>query len=420
MTKIFSYSSTIPVARHYCTYFINKNHNDALRQKRGPVSGGKRRGVSLLPHRNKGIRGAGGLRSGGHARDKRERIGVGGMADGKSGAVLVTGAAGFIGFHIARALLATGRAVLGVDCFTPYYDVALKRARLAALEGLPGFSFRELDIADRAGTEAAFAEARPDVVIHLAAQAGVGYSMKNPDAYLHSNMNGFLSILECCRTREIAHLLYASSSSVYGGNVRMPFSEGDAVDHPVSLYAATKKANELMAHTYAELFGTPMTGLRFFTVYGSWGRPDMAYWKFAEAIEEGRTIRLNNNGEMARDFTHIEDIVQGIMALIPKPPAPNPDFDRRTPDPATSWAPHRVLNIGNTEPRGLREFLAIIEAALGKQAVVELAPMPDGEVAETWADTSRLSALTGYRPSVRLEDGIHEFCAWWRSYRGAN
>jgi UDP-glucuronate 4-epimerase len=333
-------------------------------------------------------------------------------------AVLVTGAAGFVGHAVAERLLGAGLRVVGFDNLTPYYDVRLKRARLARLAARPGFGFVEGDLADPAAVAAAFdAAGGPRRVVHLAAQAGVRYSLTNPAAYAESNLTGFLNVLEACRRRGAAHLIYASSSSVYGGNARLPFSTADGVDHPVSLYAATKKANELMAHAYSHLFGVPATGLRFFTVYGPWGRPDMAYWSFAEAIVEGRPIELFNHGDVSRDFTYIDDVVESLLRLLPAPPAADPDFDRAAPDPARSWAPHRVFNIGRADPVPVRELIAALEAALGRTAEVRLVPAQPGDVAATAADVSALEAVTGFRPRIGLADGVGRFARWWLDWR---
>jgi UDP-glucuronate 4-epimerase len=337
-------------------------------------------------------------------------------------AVLVTGAAGFIGHHLCRRLLAEGIAVTGLDNLNAYYDVALKRARLAELARLPGFAFIEADIADRGALAPLFAPGAPGGVprhvVHLAAQAGVRHSIDNPFAYADSNLTGFLTVLEACRHAGVAHLVYASSSSVYGGNTRLPFTTADPVDHPVSLYAATKKANELMAHCYSHLYGLPATGLRFFTVYGPWGRPDMAYWKFTEAIWEGRPIDVYNHGRMARDFTYIDDIVEAMARLIPLAAAPDPGFDRAAPTPATSWAPHRVYNIGATRPEPLTDLIGLIERAVGRPAEKRFLPMQPGDVVETWADVADLEAVTGFRPAVPLAEGIDRFVGWYRRWRG--
>jgi UDP-glucuronate 4-epimerase len=329
--------------------------------------------------------------------------------------VLVTGAAGFIGFHLCRRLLDAGLAVTGLDNLSPYYDLRLKRARLDALLRLPGFRFVEADLAERAAV-ATLAEARPRRVVHLAAQAGVRHSIDNPAAYGDSNLVGFLNVLEGCRRGSVAHLLYASSSSVYGGAGRLPFRAADPAAHPVSLYAATKRANELMAHSYAHLYGLPATGLRFFTVYGPWGRPDMAYWIFTEAIAAGRPIDLFNEGRMMRDFTYVDDVVEAVLRLIPAPPAPDPGFDRADPDPSASWAPHRVHNIGGAQRERLLDLVAILERELGRRAETRSLPMQPGDVVETWADVSALEAATGWRPQVRLEEGLGRFVRWWRDW----
>jgi UDP-glucuronate 4-epimerase len=330
--------------------------------------------------------------------------------------VLVTGAAGFIGMHVARRLLEAGAEVVGVDTLNAYYDPALKRARLATLEGSPGFSFRRLDVADRPAMAELFGAGRFDRVVHLAAQAGVRHSLKDPHAYVDSNLVGFVNLLEGCRHAGVGHLVYASSSSVYGGNRRMPFSERDPVDHPSNLYAATKKANELMAHAYAHLFGLPATGLRFFTVYGPWGRPDMAAFLFVDAILAGRPIDLFNHGDMRRDFTYVDDVVDGVVRVLDRPPAPDPAYDALEPDSSRSAAAHRVLNIGNSEPVPLLEFVAAIEAALGCRADARLLPMQDGDLPATFADTSALEALTGVRPHTPVREGVRRFVDWYRDY----
>ena len=344
-------------------------------------------------------------------------------ADPIDGPVLVTGAAGFIGAALCEALLDRGCEVTGFDNLNPYYDPALKRHRLERLEGRSGFAFRLGDLADRealgAAFDAAFPDpARPAYVVNLAAQAGVRYSIDNPHAYGEANLTGFLNVLEACRARATAHLVYASSSSVYGGNRKVPFAEGDGVDHPVSLYAATKKANELMAHAYADLYALPCTGLRFFTVYGPRGRPDMAYWKFAEAILAGRPIQVYNHGDMRRDFTHVDDIVEGVARLIPRPAAPDPDFDPARPNPATSWAPHRVFNIGNRRSEKLMDMIATLEELLGREAVKEFLPMQPGDVRETSADVDALEAAVGFRPDTPLREGLETFVDWFRGWNG--
>lgn len=333
--------------------------------------------------------------------------------------VLVTGAAGFVGFHLAERLLDAGAPVMGLDNLNAYYDPALKRARLARLEERPGFAFEAVDLDDRDGMRRVFDACRPRHVAHLAAQAGVRHSIDNPHAYAASNLSGFLTVLEECRRTRPAHLLYASSSSVYGGNARLPFAVSDGVDHPVSLYAATKKANELMAHAYCHLYGVPATGLRFFTVYGPWGRPDMAYWKFAEAIVEGRPIDVYNHGRMARDFTWIGDIVEALVRLLGRPAEPDPAFDRRAPDPGASWAPHRVYNLGAATPEPLMAMIAILERALGRAAEKRFLPMQPGDVVETAADVSALEAAIGWRPTTPLADGLPRFAEWYLRWRDA-
>ena len=333
--------------------------------------------------------------------------------------ILLTGAAGFIGMHTALALLARGDEVVGIDNLNDYYDPQLKRDRLAHIaEQRPGaaFRFEPLDVADQAGMAELFARERFDRVVHLAAQAGVRYSLQNPQAYAQSNLVGFVNVLEGCRHHGVAHLVYASSSSVYGGNQKMPFAEGDPVDHPVSLYAATKKANELMAHTYSHLYGLPTTGLRFFTVYGPWGRPDMAPMLFARAILAGEPIKVFNHGQMRRDFTYIDDIVAGVVATLDRVPAPDDTFDRQAPTPASSWAPYRVFNIGHSEPVALLDFIGALENALGREAVKDLQPMQPGDVVATYANTARLEDWTGVHPAVSIGDGVSRFVGWYRAY----
>ncbi len=334
--------------------------------------------------------------------------------------ILLTGAAGFIGMHVCELLLARGDEVIGVDNLNDYYEVALKEARLARLTVHPNFRFVRIDIADRDGIAALFARERPQRVINLAAQAGVRYSLQNPHAYIDSNVVGFVNLLEGCRHAGVDHLVYASSSSVYGGNTRMPFTEHDNVDHPVSLYAASKKANELMAHTYSHLFNLPSTGLRFFTVYGPWGRPDMALFLFAKAILEDRPIDVFNHGRMRRDFTYIDDIAQGVVKLLDCPPAANPDFDKDQPDAATSWAPYRICNIGNHKPVELMSYIETLEKALGKVAQKNFLPLQDGDVPATYADTTCLHAITGFAPATSVEEGIRCFVAWYRKYYKVN
>jgi UDP-glucuronate 4-epimerase len=330
--------------------------------------------------------------------------------------VLVTGAAGFIGFHVARKLLARGDEVVGLDNINDYYDVNLKLARLAQLEPQPGFTFARIDLVDRPALEALFREHRFAAVINLAAQAGVRYSLENPQAYIDSNIVGFTNILECCRHHDVGHLVYASSSSVYGMNSAMPFSIHDNVDHPISLYAASKKANELMAHTYSHLFGLPTTGLRFFTVYGPWGRPDMALFLFTRAILAGEPIKVFNNGQMQRDFTYIDDIVEGVVRVMDRTATPNPAWDGASPDPGTSSAPYRLYNIGNNNPVKLTEFIDAIELALGKTAQRDLLPMQPGDVAATYANIDDLVADVDYRPQTPIQVGIDNFVAWYRDY----
>ena len=330
--------------------------------------------------------------------------------------ILVTGAAGFIGSHVALRLLARGDTVIGLDNLNQYYDVSLKEARLARLTSQPGFRFVKLDVADREGMAAMFNQQHPQRVVHLAAQAGVRYSLQNPHVYVDSNVAGFMNILEGCRHTDVAHLVYASSSSVYGGNTRMPFSEHDSIDHPISLYAATKKANELMAHTYSHLFRLPTTGLRFFTVYGPWGRPDMALFLFTRAILDGRPIDVFNNGQMVRDFTYIDDIVEGVIRIVDRPAAPNPAFDTASPDPATSNAPYRVFNIGNSQPTPLADYIAALEDALGKKAQKNYLPMQPGDVPATSANTDELDAWVGFKPSTPIREGVGRFVEWYRGY----
>jgi UDP-glucuronate 4-epimerase len=330
--------------------------------------------------------------------------------------ILLTGAAGFIGMTTALRLLARGDEVVGLDNLNDYYDVTLKEDRLKRLTGLPGFRFVKMDVADRPGMETLFAAEKFDRVIHLAAQAGVRYSLKNPHAYVDSNLVGFVNILEGCRHNQVRHLVYASSSSVYGGNTKMPFSEHDSVDHPVSLYAATKKANELMAHTYSHLYGLPTTGLRFFTVYGPWGRPDMALFLFTKAILEGRPIDVFNHGNMQRDFTYIDDIVEGVIRVLDRTAEPNPAYAPERPDPGTSNVPYRVFNIGNHNPVPLLDFIGAIESALGMRAEKRLLPMQDGDVPATYADTEALADWVDFAPATSIQEGVGRFVAWYREY----
>ncbi len=331
-------------------------------------------------------------------------------------AVLVTGAAGFIGYHVAAKLLARGDRVIGLDSVNDYYDVRLKEARLAELSPIEGFRFVRADLADRAAIAKLFAEEPIQRVVHMAAQAGVRYSLVNPHAYTDSNVEGFLNILEGCRRAGVTHLLYASSSSVYGGNTRRPFAVDHNVDHPVSLYAATKKANELMAHTYAHLYGLPCTGLRFFTVYGPWGRPDMALFLFTKAILEGKPIDVYNHGKMQRDFTYIDDVVEGVVRVLDRNPAPNTAWSNERPDPGTSWAPYRLYNIGNHAPVELLRFIEVLEEALGRKAEKNFLPMQPGDVPATYADVSALVRDVGFQPSTTIEVGIPRFVEWYRRF----
>ena len=330
--------------------------------------------------------------------------------------ILLTGAAGFIGMTTALRLLARGDQIVGLDNLNDYYSVQLKHDRLARLTGLPGFRFVQMDVGDSKGMEQLFAAERFDRVIHLAAQAGVRYSLKNPHAYIDSNVVGFMNVLEGCRHSQVQHLVYASSSSVYGGNTKLPFSEHDSVDHPVSMYAATKKANELMAHTYSHLFGLPTTGLRFFTVYGPWGRPDMALFLFTKAILEGRAIDVFNHGRMQRDFTFVDDIVEGLIRVLDRPATADPAYRAELPHPGTSNAPWRVFNIGNHDPVPLLDFIACIEEALGRKAQMNLLPLQDGDVPATYADVSALNAWTGFTPATEIRTGIARFVEWYRGY----
>jgi len=334
--------------------------------------------------------------------------------------ILVTGAAGFIGFHTARRLVETGREVIGVDNLSPYYDPKLKEARLRQLAGAKNFTFVRLDLADRAATAALFAEHRFPLVVHLAAQAGVRYSLVEPYAYADANLDGFLNVLEGCRHNGCRHLLYASSSSVYGANTKMPFRTSDNVDHPLSLYGATKKANELMAHSYSHLFNLPTTGLRFFTVYGPWGRPDMAMWLFTAAISAGKPIRLFNHGNMKRDFTYVDDVVQAVVRLIDRPAQGDPAWSSDAPDPSRSSAPWRVYNIGNNSPVDVLEVVRILEQAIGKEAIRELLPMQPGDVPATYADVDDLMRDVGFKPSTPIAEGIAQFIAWYKQYHQAS
>jgi UDP-glucuronate 4-epimerase len=333
-----------------------------------------------------------------------------------SAPILVTGAAGFIGHQVARRLLDRGEMVVGVDNLSPYYDVGLKEARLADLAPRNGFAFERLDLADEAATADLFRRTAPRRVVHLAAQPGVRRALTEPMPYVTANLVAFVNVFEGARHNGVEHVVYASSSSVYGSNRKLPFAERDSVDHPVSLYAATKKANELMAHSYSHLFGLPATGLRFFTVYGPWGRPDMAVYAFTDAIANGRPIEVANAGRVWRDFTYVDDIVEGVVRVLDRPAAPNPAFDPMNPDPATSAAPHRVYNIGNDSPEELNHLIALIEEALGRKAVRIERPLPPGDVLETRADVTDLRRDVGFAPATSLKDGVERFVAWYRAY----
>ncbi|TLM64500.1 MAG: NAD-dependent epimerase [Deltaproteobacteria bacterium] len=330
--------------------------------------------------------------------------------------ILVTGAAGFIGFHLSRRLLERGDAVIGLDNLNDYYEVSLKEARLKQLTGRENFTFHRLDLADRAGMAELFAGERFDVVVNLAAQAGVRYSLLNPHAYVEANLAGFMNILEGCRHHGVGHLVYASSSSVYGANTTMPFSVHHNVDHPVSLYAASKKANELMAHTYSHLYGLPTTGLRFFTVYGPWGRPDMALFLFTRAILAGKPIDVFNHGKMRRDFTYVDDIVEGVIRVADRPARPNPQWSGADPDPGTSAAPYRVYNIGNNSPVELLHLIEVLEDALGRKAEKNFLPIQPGDVPATFADVDDLIRDVGFKPDTSIEEGVGRFVEWYRGY----
>ncbi|MBR1142355.1 NAD-dependent epimerase [Bradyrhizobium sp. AUGA SZCCT0222] len=333
-----------------------------------------------------------------------------------SDTILVTGAAGFIGFHVVQRLLAAGRKVVGLDIVNSYYDPRLKEARLEILKRDPNFAFEKLDLADRAAIKSLFAQHRFPTVIHLAAQAGVRYSLENPHAYIDANIEGFINVLEGCRHNGCGHLLFASSSSVYGANTKLPFSVNDNVDHPISLYAASKKANELMAHTYSHLYRVPATGLRFFTVYGPWGRPDMAMFIFAKAILSGTPIKLFNHGKMRRDFTFVEDVSEAIVRLVDRPPQGNPDWSGDRPDPSSSAAPWKIYNIGNNNPEDLMHVISVLEKEFGRTATKEMLPMQPGDVPATYADVEDLARDIGFRPATRIEDGIMRFARWYREY----
>lgn len=333
--------------------------------------------------------------------------------------ILVTGVAGFIGYHVVLRLIERGDNVIGVDSLNNYYDVGLKNARLASIkahDNAANFSFIKLDLVDSDSTAQLFATEQPQRVIHLAAQPGVRYSLINPHAYINNNIVGFTNVLEGCRHNAVEHLVYASSSSVYGGNTKLPFSEHDNVDHPVSLYAATKKANELMAHTYSHLYALPTTGLRFFTVYGPWGRPDMSPFLFADAILQGKPINIFNHGDMMRDFTYIDDIVEGVIRMLDKPATPDPQFDSANPDPASSSVPYRVFNIGNSQPEKLMDFIQALEDALGKTAEKNYLPMQPGDIKATFADTAVLEAWVGFKPQTPLRQGVQKFIDWYTAF----
>ena len=332
--------------------------------------------------------------------------------------ILVTGAAGFIGYHLCSRLMEQGDRIVGIDNINDYYEVNLKLNRLKQIEGKRNFTFIKLDITDREGIHKLFAKEKFDIVVNMAAQAGVRYSLINPYTYIDSNINGFINILEGCRHHEVKHLVYASSSSVYGANTKMPFSVHHNVDHPISLYAATKKANELMAHTYASLFRIPCTGLRFFTVYGPWGRPDMALFIFTKSIVEGKPIEVFNHGKMKRDLTFIDDIVEGVVRVIDKIPESNPKWDGGSPDPATSFAPYKLYNIGNNNPVGLLKFIEVLEDCLGKKAEKRLLPLPAGDVPATYADVDDLIRDVGFKPVTPIEVGIKKFVEWYKIYYG--
>lgn len=332
--------------------------------------------------------------------------------------ILVTGAAGFIGMHACERLLARGETVVGIDNLNAYYEVSLKRARLQRLAAYPNFRFVALDVADRTGMAELFEQLRPRVVLHLAAQAGVRYSIDNPHAYADSNLVGFVNVLEGCRAQRVQHLVYASSSSVYGGNAKMPLAESDPIDHPISLYAATKRANELMAHTYSHLFDLPTTGLRFFTVYGPWGRPDMALFKFTRAILAGETIDVYGHGQMVRDFTYVDDIVEGVLRVLDRPATPDVAYNPLLPDPATGSAPYRVFNIGNHAPTVLMDYIAAIEAALGTTAQKRYLPVQPGDMQATFADAQRLADWVDFAPATPVAEGVARFVRWFRDYYG--
>ncbi len=341
-----------------------------------------------------------------------------GVATPAARRILVTGAAGFIGAAVCQRLLARGDRVLGYDNLNAYYEVTLKQARLARLASLPGFAFRRAALEDHAGLDAAFAEFRPQRVVHLAAQAGVGHALEDPRSYASSNLLGFLNVLEACRAHPVEHLVYASSSSVYGGNARLPYAATDRTDHPLSLYAATKKSNELMAHAYSHLFRIPVSGLRFFTVYGPWGRPDMALFRFTRGILSGEPIDIHNHGRHSRDFTYIDDIVEGVLRVLDRPAAPDPDFDAANPEPSHSNAPFRVYNIGNQQPVALMRYVEVLEQALQRKARIRFLPAQPGDVPATLSDSGPLQRDTGYAPATSVETGVRRFVDWFCEYYG--
>jgi UDP-glucuronate 4-epimerase len=332
--------------------------------------------------------------------------------------IIVTGCAGFIGFHVSKKLLLRGYHITGLDNLNSYYDVSLKRARLKILKDYNNFHFNKCSLEDRNTVSAAFRKIRPDAVINLAAQAGVRYSLKAPETYINSNIAGFLNILEACRHYKVKHLIFASSSSVYGANTRLPFSVHDNTDHPLSLYAATKKSGELMAHTYSSLFKLPVTGLRFFTVYGPWGRPDMALFLFTKSILAGKPIKVFNQGNMERDFTYIDDVAECVVRIINKPPCPDLNWSGDNPDPSASFAPYRIYNIGNNNPVKLETFINVLEEKLGRKAVIEYLPLQPGDVPKTYADVEELMGDAEFRPDTPIEDGIGKFVEWYRNYYG--
>ncbi len=330
--------------------------------------------------------------------------------------ILITGSAGFVGYHLSKRLCKEGYSVYGIDNLNSYYDPSLKTARLKELESFENFKFVKIDLQNKETLVSLFKNANLKYIFHLAAQAGVRYSIENPYAYIESNINGFLNILEMCRNFPVEHLIYASSSSVYGANIKQPFFEGDNVDHPVSLYAATKKSNELMAHTYSYLYNVPTTGLRFFTVYGPYGRPDMAYFSFTKNIIEGKQIDVFNNGKLERDFTYIDDVVEGVVRLIDKKPISNTNWDRVKSDPFSSIAPYRIFNIGNNKPVKLMDFISVLEKHIGKKAKINFLPMQPGDVYSTYADISLLNSFVGFEPKTSIDDGLKKFVEWYKSY----